>query len=88
MDNGVPPFSGIALIIPLITLIGVVKNWFLPLPIIVVGVCALVYALKDAHVFVSIQYVTLGFYLIFGPMLVIHIFALAKRFKQRANYKT
>ncbi|MFV1922522.1 MAG: hypothetical protein ACMZ63_07965 [Methylotenera sp.] len=88
LDNGVPPFTGFALLIPLITLAGVIKKWFLPLPVIMAGVCALIYALKDAHVFASLQYVTLGSYIIFGPMLLIHAYALVRRLKQSANKKT
>jgi len=88
LDNGNPPFSGVALLIPLITLVGIIKNWFLPLPVIVAGVCALIYALKDAHVFASLEYVMVGFYLIFGPMLLIHAYALVIRLNQSANKKT
>ena len=88
IDNGVPLFSDIANLITLITLVGVIKNWSLPLPLIFIGILAMVYALKDAHVFASLEYVTLGFYLIFGPMLLIHIYALVKRIKHGAQYQT
>jgi len=56
--------------------------------VIVAGVCALIYALKDAHVFASLEYVMVGFYLIFGPMLLIHAYALVIRLNQSANKKT